>query len=180
MITRTHGNAGTRSGALYSDCETYRYLLYRDWACTGPRLIFILLNPSTATEERNDPTIARCERRARAAGFAGFSVANLFALRATDPCALRHCTDPVGPENDAVLAGIAAGGQMVLCGWGVHGALFGRDGEVTRLLCGRGVKLWHLGLTRAGHPRHPLYIGHSQAPQPWGATRMPKNASNCA
>ena len=179
MITRAHGDAGTWSSAVYSDCETYRYLLRRDWARSGPHLIYILLNPSTASAEKNDPTVERCERRARAAGFAGFSVANLFAFRATDPRALRHSADPVGPENNAVLADISAGGDRVLCGWGVHGTLCGRGGEVADMLRRRGADLWHLGLTKAGFPRHPLYIGYAQKPQPWVATRLPENTSNC-
>ena len=180
MITRTHDDAGTWSSAVYSDCETYRYMLRRDWAGSGPHLIYILLNPSTASAEKNDPTIERCERRARAAGFAGFSVANIFAFRATYPRALRHSADPVGPENDAVLAGISAGGDRILCGWGAHGALFGRGGEIADMLRRQGRDLWHLGLTKAGHPRHPLYIGYAQKPQPWVATRLPENTSNCA
>ena len=107
-------------------------------------------------------------------------MANLFALRATNPRALRHSADPVGPENDVVLADVSAGGDRVLCGWGVHGTLCGRGGEVADMLRRRGADLWHLGLTKAGFPRHPLYIGYAQKPQPWVATRLPENTSNCA
>ena len=170
MIIRTCNQGGTRSRALYSDCETYRYLLRRDWACTDRHLVYILLNPSTATEEKNDATIERCERRARAGGFSGFSVANLFGLRATDPRALRQCPDPVGPENDVILANIVREKPVILCGWGVHGALDGRGDAVAALLRQSGAGLCHLGLTKAGHPRHPLYVSYAQKPQPWATS----------
>ena len=66
------------SEAVYSDCETYRYALTREWGA-GPRLLWVMLNPSTASERSNDPTVERCERRSRAMGFGGFRVVNLFA-----------------------------------------------------------------------------------------------------
>ena len=166
MIARRHEAAGTRSEALYSECEAYRYHLCRDWG-EGGRLLYVLLNPSTATEERNDPTIERCERRARAAGFGGFAVANIFAFRATDPRDLKRAAEPVGAANDAVLADAAADAAMVLCGWGAHGGHLGRGEAVARLLGAGGYPLWHLGLTKAGHPRHPLYIGYARAPERW-------------
>lgn len=178
MIARAHEADGTRSEALYSDCAGYRYLLRRDWG-GGGRLLYVLLNPSTATEERNDPTIERCERRARAAGFGGFAVANVFAFRATDPRALKRAADPVGAANDAVLAEAAADAAMILCGWGAHGGHRGRGETVVRLLRAGGHPLWHLGLTKAGYPRHPLYIGYARGPEPWGAGgKMPTIDAN--
>lgn len=166
MITRRHEADGTRSEALYSDCEVYRYLLRRDWG-EGGRLLYILLNPSTATEARNDPTIERCERRARAEGFGGFAVANVFAFRATDPRELKRAGEPVGAANDAILAEAAVDAAMILCGWGAHGGHLGRGDAVARLLRAGGHPLWHLGLTKAGQPRHPLYIGYARRPEPW-------------
>ncbi len=175
MIVRGHEAAGTRSEALYSDCEAYRYLLRRDWGAGG-RLLYVLLNPSTATEARNDPTIERCERRARAAGFGGFAVANIFAFRATDPADLKRAAEPVGAGNDAILRAAAADAAMILCGWGAHGGYLGRGEAVARLLRAGGHPLWHLGLTRAGHPRHPLYIGYARGPGHWAAAG--ENADN--
>ncbi len=166
MITRRHEAGARRSVALYSDCERYRYLLSRDWG-EGGRLLYILLNPSTATEERNDPTIERCERRARMLGFSGFAVANLFAFRATDPRELKRADDPVGPGNDAVVMEAAAAAAAVLCGWGVHGAHLVRGPDLAARLRGAGIATAHLGLTRDGHPRHPLYVGYKCATQPW-------------
>ncbi|MCX8509441.1 MAG: DUF1643 domain-containing protein, partial [Rhodobacteraceae bacterium] len=144
LITRQHEGDGRRSRALYSPCETYRYLLARDWG-QGERLLFVLLNPSTATELRNDPTVERCERRARLMGCAGFCLVNLFAFRATDPRDLRKAADPVGPDNDAVLAQEADKAARVICGWGIHGGFLGRGAVVAAALRARGAGLHHLG-----------------------------------
>lgn len=161
-----HRNGDTRSEATYSDCGTYRYHLARRWG-DGGSLLYILLNPSTATEVRNDPTIERCERRARALGHGGFAVVNLFAYRATRPADLRRAGDPIGPDNDAQLMAAASGAGRILCGWGAHGTLLGRGPEVEQLLRGAGHELWHLGRTQAGAPRHPLYVAYAQPPRPW-------------
>jgi hypothetical protein len=166
MITRAHQKGDAASAAVYSDCEAYRYALTREWA-VGRRLLVVMLNPSTATEEANDPTVERCERRARGLGYGGFRVVNLFAWRATDPRALRAVADPIGPDNDAALDQGADWADDVLCGWGGHGGLLGRDRAVTALLRATGRPLWHLGLTLGGQPKHPLYIGYDQAPVAW-------------
>ncbi|SPH24145.1 hypothetical protein DEA8626_03194 [Defluviimonas aquaemixtae] len=166
MIIRRNEARGTRSEAIYSECGHYRYLLERRWGGGGV-CCYILLNPSTATEERNDPTIERCERRARAMGFGGFAVANLFAYRATVPADLKRTAEPIGSENDATLLEAARGARMVLCGWGVHGAHLNRGPQVEARLRETGVALWQLGLTRDGHPRHPLYVGYARGPEIW-------------
>ena len=171
MITRTHVKGDAPSVAVYSDCEAYRYLLTRVWDDALPRALFVMLNPSTATEVQNDPTVERCERRARALGFGAFRVTNIFAYRATDPRAMRAMADPVGPENDAAILGSLdwAGGpaDRIVCAWGTHGAHLGRGAAVERLLRESGRDLHHLGLTAAGAPKHPLYIGYAQPLQLW-------------
>ena len=91
------------STAQYSDCETYRYALTRVWDDAGKRVVFVMLNPSKANEIANDPTVERCERRARALGFGAFRVVNIFAFRETNPHLMRKATSPVGPDNDAIL-----------------------------------------------------------------------------
>ncbi len=167
MITRHHSNGGTVSSAVYSACERYRYLLTRVWDDTGSRALFIMLNPSTATELANDPTVERCERRARALGYGAFRVCNIFAYRATDPREMRAVPDPVGPENDAAILDSLDWADRVICAWGTHGAHLDRGPEVARKLRAAGATLWHLGLSKAGHPRHPLYIGYAVQPQRW-------------
>ena len=167
MITRHHLKGDAHSVAVYSDCEGYRYRLTRVWDAAGARLAFVMLNPSTATEVQNDPTVERCERRARALGFGGFAVGNIFAYRATDPRTMRAAGDPVGPGNDAAIRDLAHWAGQVICAWGTHGAHLGRGAQVAALLRGTGLPLYHLGLTLAGAPKHPLYIGYARQPEPW-------------
>ena len=167
MLTRSHSDRCTDSSAVYSDCETYRYSLTRVWQAGQPRLTFVMLNPSTATEVANDPTIERCEQRARRLGFGGFRVTNLFAFRATDPRDLRAAAEPVGADNDTTLLDSARWADQVIVAWGVHGIHQGRAAQVTRLLRSCDVALFHLGLSKAGHPRHPLYLPYAHAPTLW-------------
>ncbi len=163
MIRKDHQDNDTYSYALYSDCETYRYGLARRWG-EGAELLYIMLNPSKATELANDPTIERCQRRAVQLGFGGMRIANLFGLRATYPEDLRRVADPVGPENDALVQEWAAEAGQVLAAWGVHGALMGRGPALAQHLHG---DICHLGLTKDGHPRHPLYVSYKVQPTPW-------------
>ncbi len=169
MITRTHIKDDAPSTATYSDCERYRYALTRTWDAAGKRVLFVMLNPSKATEVQNDPTVERCERRARALGFGAFQVANIFAWRDTDPFQMRKAKDPVGPENDATLLNGAAWADQVIAAWGTHGVHRHRGPAVEALLRETGMPLYSLGLSKHGHPKHPLYISYTQQPILWDA-----------
>ena len=167
MIVRRHERAGRVSVARYSDCENYRYELTRTWAPFGDRVLFVMLNPSAATETANDPTVARVERRARSMGFGAYRVCNLFAWRATQPRQLRGAAAPVGPENDGVLVDACRWADRIVCGWGNHGGFDGRGAAVEELMRRTARPLLHLGLTLRGHPKHPLYVPYSVAPAEW-------------
>lgn len=167
MITRTATKGDAPSVAVYSDCEKYRYSLTRTWDDAGKRVAFVMLNPSTATEVQNDPTVERCERRARALGFGAFRVTNIFAWRDTDPRAMRKAGDPIGPANDKAILDAADWADTVVAAWGTHGEHLGRGPVVETLLRRSGMKLFHLGLSKAGHPKHPLYIGYAVRPVVW-------------
>ncbi|MEM6277122.1 MAG: DUF1643 domain-containing protein [Pseudomonadota bacterium] len=170
MITRTHTKGDAPSTAVYSDCENYRYMLTRVWDPQGQRALFIMLNPSTATEVQNDPTVERCERRARALGFGAFRVLNIFAWRDTDPKKMRAAADPIGPENDAAIRDSLDWAHRVIAAWGTHGAHLDRGPQVAAMLRASGHPIYHLGLSKAGHPKHPLYIAYDQQPQLWTDT----------
>lgn len=167
LITRTHQKGDAASVAIYSPCERYRYALTRVWDDHGTRVAFVMLNPSTATEVQNDPTVERCERRARALGHGSFRVVNIFAWRDTDPKAMRAAAEPVGPENDAAIAAACDWADVVVAAWGAHGAHLDRGAAVRALLARAATPVTHLGLTKEGHPRHPLYIGYATRPEPW-------------
>ncbi|MDW4498380.1 DUF1643 domain-containing protein [Sulfitobacter sp. D35] len=166
-VLRRHAADGVASSATYSDCGSYRYDLTRVWADGGTRVGFVMLNPSTATEAQNDPTIERCQRRAVRMGFGAFRACNLFAWRATDPADLRRAQAPVGPGNDAAILACADWADLLIVAWGVHGAHRARGAEVAARLGAAGYAMHHLGLTRKGHPRHPLYLRYDLEPQSW-------------
>lgn len=167
MISRDHLKGDAASVAVYSECEQFRYMLTREWAPAQGRVLFIMLNPSTATEVQNDPTVERCERRARALGFGAFRVCNIFAYRATDPRVMRAAPDPIGPENDRAIRDSLPWADHVICAWGTHGAYLDRGAQVEQMLRAEGTALHHLGLSKGGHPKHPLYLGYAVQPVPW-------------
>jgi hypothetical protein len=149
--------AGMEFGAVFDESGRYRYTLWRAWSDDYPRIVFVLLNPSTADEWRNDPTIRRCVGFARAWRFGSVEVVNLFAYRATDARELLKVDDPVGKENDRFLVQAVERCSTVVVGWGDNGALLGSDQQVMRLLAGRR-DVYCLGVTKSGQPRHPLYV----------------------
>ena len=156
--------------AVFSPCKAYRYKLARKWGDGYRFCNFLMVNPSTADELVNDPTVERCERRAIRMGFDGLAVTNLFALRSTDPAALYSANDPIGPENDAAIVSVARASEMVICAWGNYGALRGRSAAVIELLreCAPG-KAHYLRMAKTGMPCHPLYLSYELQPQPWAA-----------
>ncbi|WP_288904534.1 DUF1643 domain-containing protein [uncultured Sneathiella sp.] len=154
------------SGADFSSCGAYRYRLWRRWS-EGPSVAFIMLNPSTADEFRNDPTIERCHRRAVDMGYGALEVVNIFAYRATDPRELKKYPHPVGPDNDIALLQTANSADMVICAWGGHGDYRGRHEEVRKLLKEHAIAPHVLSLTAKGQPGHPLYLPYSRQPVPW-------------
>jgi hypothetical protein len=126
-----------------------------------------MLNPSVADELKNDPTVERCERRARMLGFGAFCVTNIFAWRDTHPKEMRRAKEPIGPDNDAVLVQMARASDQVVAAWGTHGDHLKRGPQAAALLRDKGIALYHLGLSKHGHPRHPLYVSYEVTPMLW-------------
>jgi hypothetical protein len=141
------------SGADFSPCRTWRYGLWRRWD-ERPLLAFIGLNPSTADETRNDPTVRRCIGFARSWGYGGLLMLNAYGLRSTDPAGLWRVDDPVGPGHDERMREHAAQASACVAAWGVH-CESSRAARVCEVI-GRRVDC--LGLTKGGAPRHPLYL----------------------
>lgn len=156
--------------ATISEDGLYRYTLSRSWG-PGPQALFIMLNPSTADAELDDPTIRRCIGFARREGCDGITVVNLYAYRATKPLHLWEQVDPVGPRNNAVLDAALQqarhAGAPIIAAWGANA----RAGRVNDLLdIARGTQLHCLGLTKQGAPRHPLYLRSDSQLIPFGVT----------
>jgi hypothetical protein len=149
--------------AAFSPCRRYRYSLSRVWNPKLPSVMFVGLNPSTADEREDDPTVRRCVGFARKWNFGGLILVNLFAYRSTDPASLLQADDPVGPENDEHILASARAAERVVLAWGAKGSLFDRDQHVLSLLPGAHC----LGFTKEGYPKHPLYLAGNTRARPF-------------
>lgn len=158
-----------KAGAVFSDCERYRYRLWRVWDASKPKACFVMLNPSVADEKILDPTVSRCKKRAEALGFGGVEVVNIFALRSTDPKALYKEDDPGGNVINSVQIYITAKtSDKIICGWGSHGKLRGRGQHIATQLKERFPNKTHyLKLNSDGSPAHPLYLPYRLQPTLW-------------
>lgn len=155
------------TGAAFSPCGAYRFRLWREWRRGSKAAAFVMLNPSTADEFTNDPTVERCQRRAIALGFGRLEVVNLFALRSTNPRALVGHPDPVGaPENDAAIDEVVEAAGLVVCAWGSHRMIGARGAAVLDRIRAAGKVPHALAINRDGNPAHPLYIPLAVTPRP--------------
>jgi hypothetical protein len=144
--------------AVISECTYYRYLLRRVWDHDKPRILFVMLNPSTADAQVDDPTIRSCARISNTLGYGSLEVINLFGLRATDPAALDQWDDPVGPRNDDVAAAAIERCDVAVCAWGAHPMARRRRRTICSMIRVRRPAVYCLGVTKAGAPKHPLYL----------------------
>lgn len=154
---------------LPKNTAMYRYALRRELLETGRgTVMFVMLNPSTATRIDNDPTIRRVISFATDWGFRQLIVANVFALRSTNPAALRTARDPVGRYNGVAVRTLAGRADRIVAAWGNHGAIGRRDKTTLEWLRSAHPPIYHLGLTKVGQPRHPLYLAKTERPTLWG------------
>lgn len=149
----------TDSGAMFSECRQYRYALWRRWQHGDDWMAFIGLNPSTADETQDDPTIRRVVGYAKREGYGGVVMLNMYAWRSTDPAGLMGCLDPVGPDNNIHIIEWCCKSGLVILGCGAHVSLsrYERVRDTLRIE-GCGDKMRALGFTSAKFPKHPLYL----------------------
>ena len=144
-------------GAIFDSTGLYRYLLWREWDCLLPIVTFVMLNPSRADAEVDDPTIRRCLGFARSWGYGSLKVVNLFAYRASRPNLLFQSQAPIGQDNDRYLQIISQRTSTLVLAWGNSGNYQQRDRAVLQLLKDH-PHCYCLGLTQNKNPRHPLYL----------------------
>lgn len=157
------------SDAIHNADRTRRYALFRRWA-PGPRVLWVLLNPSTADESRNDPTLRKCIAYTQAWGFGGLVVVNAFSIKATSPKDMKASSSPGDDsESDSYILKYAeeiiSEGGIILCGMGAHASHRGRGLVVVDML--KHHPLHYLILTKEGYPGHPLYLSGDLKPIRW-------------
>jgi hypothetical protein len=154
--------------AQFSLCNRYRYWLRRDlvpWEVNPLKIVWLMLNPSTADCTVNDPTIKQCMAFSTLWGYHCMDVVNVYAWRATDPRALRHASDSIGPANDNWIHSTVYDATLVMCAWGAHKIPPERLATLRHILAGK--TLACLGTTKSGMPWHPLYRPHHLGPTTW-------------
>lgn len=158
-IVRENRDIDLVRSAVFDETEVYRYSLKRIWLPEkeAPRkIVFVMLNPSTADHLKEDPTIKRCMVFSFGRHYDEMEIVNLFALRATDPADMKAHVDPVGPKNDEYIRKACGSAETVVCAWGAHGDHLGRAASVRNLL--PDVPLRCFGTNAGGSPKHPLYL----------------------
>ena len=146
------------SGAQFSPCRRWRYLLWRRWDAARPVANFLMLNPSTADEFRLDPSCTRARVYAERWGYGALIVTNIFGWRATDPEEMKAVRDPVGRDNDRAILRAARESAIVVCAWGNHGTHMGRSQAIRELLRKAKIAPRVLRMNAGGEPAHPLYL----------------------
>lgn len=152
-----------KTDANLSSCRKYRYALWRIWDESKPYAMFIGLNPSTADETENDPTINRCINYSKDWGYGGLCMANLFAFRATAPSDMMASNEPIGLDNDEWIKKLAEEAGVIVAAWGNDGSYLDRSKEVRKMIPG----LMCLKINQSGEPAHPLYQPGTATPIKW-------------
>ena len=149
--------------AVFSKDRRYRYLLRRRVGDSEKRVLFVMLNPSQADEERNDPTIRRCIGFARGWGFGVLEVVNLFAFMSTNPKVLLEAEDPVGSGNDGAIRTAMQSADLIVLAWGNNGLLHEKRATAVTAMVRKAAQPYCLGLTMKGAPKHPLRLPRTTA-----------------
>lgn len=158
-----------KKNAVISPCGKYRYMLSRRWGTRSGLVVWIMLNPSTADANVDDPTIRRCMKFTERFEYEAMMVVNLYAFRSPDPRQLRQQSDPVGPNNYYWVRDVCEDGALLVAAWGSLKKLPAYMGTILEMLDGRGQTLNCLGITKNGSPRHPLYLKSDARLIPWAA-----------
>jgi hypothetical protein len=162
------------TSAFLSDCRKYRYSLTRIWDDSKPRVLFIMLNPSTADATIDDATIRRCRRFAESWGYGGFYVGNLFPFRSKEPSDLLKSENPLGKCNGDHIKMMALCSEKIVCAWGNSSIVnkLQKKFPEYKPLEGLNRELNYLELSNDGTPKHPLYLPKTLKPVRYEVSRV--------
>ena len=141
-------------GAKFSKCRKYRYTLWRTWDTSKPKIMFLGLNPSTADETNNDPTVTRCINYANSWGYGGMFMMNIFAFRTTYPVELKKTSNPIGKDNNRWIKKVSLSVDKSIGAWGNDGMFLHRSTDIKKIV----KNLYCLKINSSGEPSHPLYL----------------------
>ncbi len=148
------------SDAIFSKDRKHRYVLIREWDLKKPSLMIISLNPSTADEKINDPTIQRCIGFAKKWGFGRLFVTNLFSFRATSPKDLFNFKNPIGDKNDYWIRKLLKKVNKIVLAYGNHGGFKNRHQKILKII----KNPYCIKKSKTGMPMHPLYLKYTKKP----------------
>lgn len=151
-------NTYKESTAVISACGKYRYLLRRVWDDYRIRALFVMLNPSTADGESDDPTIRSCVRLSKELSFGSIEVVNLFSYRSSSPKSLLEVDDPIGSNNDNCIRAAVKRCDLIICAWGAHQMAIDRGNTVMSEIRFERPAVFCFGVTKEKQPKHPLYV----------------------
>lgn len=152
-----------KNHCIFSEDRKYRYYLRREFKKNPKKfLAFIMLNPSTANEKYNDPTVERCQNHAINKKYDGMIVLNIFAYRTTNPKKLLEIKNPVGEKNNETIIKTINKHKNIICAWGNHGKILKRSNEIKKILKKHKIKTYTFQITKKGEPKHPLYIPYNK------------------
>lgn len=163
-------NTVPKNGAVLDGTRAYRYSLKRVWDPDKEKVVFICLNPSTADESMDDPTLRRCIdfcKRWSEGKYGWLEIVNLFAYRTKDISNLKKAIDPVGSDNDEYILNAVKDADLVIVAWGENGAYKKRAEKVLTLLSTNNISIFCLDILKGGQPKHPLFVRSSNEPSPY-------------
>lgn len=153
------------NAGFISKCQKFRHYLTRKIDVDNDLVLtFIMLNPSTADEKKDDPTLRKCMGFCERLGYGNLIVVNLFDYRATDPKQLKIVSTPCSEKNMDFVKAASEVADKVICAWGVNGTLYKQNEKVLKVLAKKGIPVHALDITKHGHPKHPLYISYEKTP----------------
>jgi len=167
VLTKKNLKNNILTEVIFSKCRKYRFSYKKTWDIESKNILFILLNPSTASENKSDPTITRLEKHTRNLGGGSFTVCNLFAVREKNPKKLKKKINPIGYHNEYFIKENSSLANKIICAWGNEGKYLNQAEKIKKILNEKNYQIFIFGLTKKNEPTHPLYLRYDIKLKRW-------------